>query len=122
SKPAQRGCSTSMRSSLSPPPAWGTPSGNSINRAPDHLGPWHTPRCSKYPRSNSFPGPQHQDDDRPLGRRPPSLSPVSSPRVGALPVRNSFDGLVGAAPTATLPRGAQGGGPRQRASGGLGQS
>ena len=106
SKPAQRGCSISMRSSLSLPPAWGTPSGNSINRAPDHVGPWHTPGCSKYPRSNSSPGSQHQDDDRPLGRRPPSLSPVSSPRVGALPVRNSFDDLIGAGELMDLPHSA----------------
>src|SRR5262249_9687694 len=50
--------------------------------APDREGHWHNQGCSKCPRSNSFSGSEHHDDDRPLCRRPPSLAPVSSSRVG----------------------------------------
>src|SRR5262245_2944472 len=51
-------------------------------RAPDREGHWHNQGCSKCPRSNSFSGSEHHDDDRPLCRRSPSLASVSSPRVG----------------------------------------
>src|SRR5262249_29351381 len=82
SRPAQRGYITSMTSSPVASPAWGTSIGNSIKRAPDREGHWHNQGCSKCPRSNSFSGSQHHDDDRPLCRRPPSLASVSSSRVG----------------------------------------
>src|SRR5215831_11777417 len=82
SRPAQRRYITSMISSPVASPAWGTSIGNSIKRAPDREGHWHNQGCSKYPRSNSLPGSEHHDDDRPLCRRPPSLASVSSSRVG----------------------------------------
>src|SRR5262245_61045239 len=82
SRPAQRGYITSMTSSPVASPAWGTSTGNSIKRAPDREGHWHNQGCSKCPRSNSFSGSEHHDDDRPLCRRPPSLASVSSSRVG----------------------------------------
>src|SRR5262245_15241662 len=69
SKPAQRRYITSMTASPVAPPAWGTFIENSIKRAPDHEGHWHIQGCSQYPRSNSLPGSQHHDDDRPLCRR-----------------------------------------------------
>src|SRR5882724_4431130 len=90
SRPAQRGYITSMISSPVASPAWGTSTGNSIKRAPDRKGHWHNQGCSKYPRSNSFPGSKHHEDDRPPCRRRPSLAPVSSARVGAPPVDNSL--------------------------------
>jgi hypothetical protein len=56
---------------------------NELYKACSRLeGHWHSQGCSKYPRSNSTPGSEHHDDNRPLCRRPPSLPCVSSTRVG----------------------------------------
>src|SRR5262249_17744181 len=62
----------------------GTSIGNSIKRAPDREGHWHNQGCSKCPRSNSFSGSEHHDDDR--GTRPS--------RIGSRPVSKTIGMVV----------------------------
>src|SRR5262245_9185329 len=96
SRPAQRGYITSMISSPVAPSAWGTSIEKLIKRAPDREGHWHIQGCPQYPRSNSFSGSRHQNNDDLCAGGPPSLAPVSSSRVGRRPVSNSFDHLISA--------------------------